>query len=96
VERLYQAFATGFHDMIMQETDPLVNELKVDQATGIHAEAMNILSEFLTDQRAILLNISEHADANPERLQDMLGQNGNQDRNKVVEDSLNTLNRYVA
>ncbi|MEE9428688.1 MAG: dynamin family protein [Paracoccaceae bacterium] len=94
--RGYQAFASSFFDMIMQETDPIVDELKITQAQTIQADATANLQEFLSDQREILMNIAEHADASPEQLKELLGQHGNADRNKVVEQTLSTLNRYVA
>ncbi|MGR3291698.1 MAG: dynamin family protein [Paracoccaceae bacterium] len=94
--RGYQAFASGFFKLIMEETDPLVNELKTTQATSIQAEALSILQQFLNEQREILMNVSEHADADAEDLKEMLGMHDNDNRRKIVEDTLSTLNRYVA
>ncbi len=94
--RGYQAFASGFYKMISEETEPIVNELKVAQADNLRSEAKSILEEFLTEQREILLGVIEQADASPEVLNEMLGVNDDEDRQKIVEISLNTLNQYVA
>jgi len=95
-KRGYQAFASGFFNLIKDETDPIVTELKVAQANSIRDDARAILQEFLNDQRDILENIAKHADANPEELVDLFGTQDREDRHRVVEDTLTTLNRYVA
>lgn len=82
--------------MIMEETDPIVSELKFAQAENIRDEAKSILLEFLADQRTIMMDVFLHADTDPDKLQDMLGISAQKDRNKVVETAMNTLNQYVA
>ncbi|MFV2033616.1 MAG: dynamin family protein [Halocynthiibacter sp.] len=94
--RGYQAFATNFYNMIMEETDPIVNELKISQANSIHSEADAILREFLAEQRAILMSVLEQADADHGDLNKVLGVQARQDRKRIVEAALTTLNRYVA
>ncbi len=94
--RGYQAFASNFYTMIEQETDPLVTELKQTQTEAIRDDAAHILNEFLKDQRDILMNVAQHADASPEMLEELLGDNSTGDRNRIVQNSLDTLNRYVA
>ncbi len=93
--RGYQAFASGFYKMISEETEPIVNELKVAQADSIRAEAKSILQEFLNEQREILLGVIEQADASPEVLHELLGVYEREDRQKIVELSLSTLNQLV-
>ncbi|MEE9387454.1 MAG: dynamin family protein [Paracoccaceae bacterium] len=94
--RGYKAFASGYFKMIMEETDPLVDELKITQANSIRADGLKILMGFLADQRDILVNVAKHADATPKMLKDMLGGHANDDRKKVVQETLTTFNRYVA
>jgi len=94
--RGYQAFAANFYNMIMEETDPIVNELKVTQAELIRDEAIATLTEFLRDQKAILMQAVEQVDASPDELNDMLGVHAHEDRKVVVETTLTTLNQYVA
>jgi len=94
--RGYQTYAADFFKMIMEETDSIVSELKIAQANAIHEDARAMLIEFLSEQRAIQLGVAKLADASPQDLQDMLGMHGQRDRNKVVQTTLDTLNRYVA
>jgi len=94
--RGYQAFASNFYSMIMDETDPIVNELKQVQAATIRDDAVAILREFLSDQRTILLDAVEKAESSPEDLQDMLGDQDYQDRQQLVKATLSSLNTHVA
>ena len=94
--RGYQAFASGFYKMIKEETDPIVSELKAAQVENIRDEAVSILGEFLADQRAILMSVVERTDASPDELKEMLGIHAREDRKKVIETAMDTLNRYVA
>ena len=59
--RGYRAFADSFRSMIMDETDPIVRELKEGQAALIRAEAVETLEEFLGEHRDILLGYVENA-----------------------------------
>lgn len=94
--RGYQALASGFHKMIMDETDPIVSELKDAQAKSIYDSAKSILTEFFEEQRTTLMGIIEQSDASPEELKNLLGVHASEDRKNVVDMTLNTLNRYVA
>ncbi len=94
--RGYQAFASNFYTMIMEETDPIVNDLKVTQADIIRTEAGTILKEFLADQRAILMRAVDQAEASPDELKKLFGVQDREDHGKVVETALKTLSQYVA
>lgn len=94
--RGYQAFASNFHKMIMEETDPIVNELKVKQAVAVGAEASSVLKEFLADQRAILMRAVDHAGAEPDELKRMFGVQTRSDRQSVIDSALKTLNLHLA
>ncbi len=93
--RGYKAFAAGFHDMIRQETDPIVNELKTAQADDIRDSARSILDEFLSEQHAILMNVVTRSEAGPEELKQLLGIQSRAERDSAVETTLETLNRCV-
>ena len=82
--------------MIKEETDPIVSELKATQADNIRDEAVSILGEFLADQRAMLMSVVEQTDASPDELKEMLGIHAQEDRKKIIETAMDTLNRYVA
>lgn len=94
--RGYKAFASGFYKMIMQETDPIVKELRDNQADVISDDALALLSEFLADQRAILTSVAEQAENGPTELDGILGISEHANRKRVVETTLTTLNQYVA
>ncbi len=94
--RGYQAFASNFHKMIMEETDPIVNELKVKQAVAVGAEASSVLKEFLADQREILMRAVDHAGAEPDELKKMFGVQTRSDRQSVIDSALKTLNLHLA
>lgn len=94
--RGYQALTSAYFKMIMEETDPMVGELKNAQAMSIYDDAKAILAEFFEEQRAILMGIVEQADASPEEIKEMLGVHAIEDRKNVVDATLNTLNQYVA
>ena len=69
----------------MEETDPIVNELKVTQANSIRNDAKVVLQGFLNDQREILENIAKHADTSSEELAELFGADDREDRHRVVE-----------
>lgn len=94
--RGYQVFAANFYDMIMEETDPIVNELKITQTEMIRNDAEAALGEFLTDQRTILMQAVEQADIGPDELKNLLQSHTHEDRKEVVQTTLTTLNQYVA
>ena len=94
--RGYQAFASNFYKMIMEETDPIVNELKLKQAASIGTEAQRHLEEFLADQRSILMQAVDHAGAEPDELKDIFGVQQHRDHQKVIKAALRTLNRHLA
>lgn len=94
--RGYQAFASNFYQMIMEETDPIVNELKVKQAGAIGIEADSVLKEFLADQRAILMRAVDHAGAGPEKLKEMFGVQARNDHQKIIDSALKTLTLHLA
>lgn len=55
--RGYQVLAGNFHDMIRAETDPIVAELRDEQAECLCRSAVGALDEFLDEQRVILAGI---------------------------------------
>lgn len=94
--RGYKAFASSFYNMIMDETDPIVTELKTNQADNIRDDATDLLKEFLADQRVILTSIADQAAGDQDRLPELLGGRTCEDRRQVIETTLTELNQYVA
>ncbi len=96
--RGYQAFAANFHEMIMKETDPIVEELKHKQIDGLQRSARDTLDEFLAEQRTLLMGVVDGITSGAYSAQDIknkLGLQARENRENAVEDTLNTLNRYV-
>ncbi len=81
----YRAFASGFYDLIEAETSPIVDELKVRQATDIHARAEQELRDFLSEQRALLLDISEKSTVGVDDLKDIFGITAQQERDEMFD-----------
>jgi len=94
--RGYQAFASNFYKMIMEETDPIVEELKVKQTGALVTEMTKVLAEFMTDQRDILMRAVRQADAGPDELKKMFGVQSRNDHQKIIDTALKTLNQRLA
>lgn len=94
--RGYQAFATKFHDLIKTETDPMLHDLKVDQANALRTAAECLVQDFLTEQRTILLNVARKADASPTDLKEMFGLQAQEDRRGALQSTIETFTRFAA
>jgi len=81
----YRAFASGFYDLIEAETVPIVDELKVRQASDIRARAEAELREFHTEQRAILEDISSKSEIAIDDLEDIFGITAQQERDELFD-----------
>ncbi len=81
----YRAFASGFYDLIEAETTPIVSELKERQAAEIRQTAENELREFLEEQRAILMDISNKSELDFADLEDIFGIKAQQEREELFE-----------
>jgi len=94
--RGFEAYATNFYEMIMAETDPIVDELKNGDANTLHADAELLLTQFLTQQREIITGIVEQMGKGQEDLKSLLAVHSHDDRKSVIEKSLKTFQKYVA
>ncbi|MDP5085961.1 MAG: dynamin family protein [Yoonia sp.] len=81
----YRAFASGFYDLIEAETAPIVDELKVRQAEDIRMTAEKELREFLSEQRAILTDISNKSEIAFDDLEDIFGITAQQERDELFD-----------
>jgi hypothetical protein len=81
----YRAFASGFYDLIEAETAPIVDELKVRQSDDIRAMAVHELREFLTEQRGLLLDISNKSELGVEDLKEIFGITAQQEREELFD-----------
>ncbi|MFT7145327.1 MAG: hypothetical protein ACJASZ_000193 [Yoonia sp.] len=81
----YRAFASGFYDLIEAETNPIVEDLKLRQANEIRENAQRELQGFLTEQRALLTDISNKSELEIEDLEDVFGIKAQQEREELFE-----------
>ncbi|WP_322894544.1 MULTISPECIES: dynamin family protein [unclassified Yoonia] len=95
----YRAFASAFYDLIAAETAPIVAELKVRQAGDIRALAERELRDFLEEQRALLIDISEKSTVDVNDLKDIFGITAQQERAELFDyiiDELTAQTRFSA
>jgi hypothetical protein len=81
----YRSFASGFYDLIEAETAPIVDELKIRQAEDIRARAVHELQEFITDQRALLGDISTKTEIDMDDLESIFGIKAQQERDELFD-----------
>lgn len=94
--RGYQAFASKFHDLIKAETEPMLQDLKLVQAEELCVAAKRLVQDFLSEQRAILLNVARMADASPSDLKDLFGLQDQNDRRAALQSTLDIFTRFAA
>lgn len=81
----YRAFAKDFHGLIEAETAPIVNELKDRQAAEIRQAARDILSAFVAEQRAILMDVAEKAQVSVAELDELFGIRSQNERAEMLD-----------
>jgi len=95
-KRGYQAFARDFREAIHAETSHLLSELKYEPADAIRAAALQGLTEFLDEQRAILAGLAEQGQVGANDARQIFARSGDTDRKKAFESAMQTLNQYAA
>ena len=93
--RGYQAFAGKFHELIRAETEPMLLDLKQVQAEELCAAATRLVQDFLSEQRAIMLNVARKVDASPADLREMFGLQAQDDRRAALQSTLDTFTRFA-
>lgn len=83
-KRGYRAFTAGFHDLIKAEIDPIIQEMKGEQLDLVRQAARVSLQDFVTQQRAILLDVTDKADVNQGDLDDLFGIKVQKQRKKSI------------
>ena len=94
--RGYRSFATDFAEIIKAETDPIVDALRGPHAQSIRDAAMQALSEFLAEQRAILSRIAEQAAREPEGVGTMLDENSAALKRQQLKQAIDSLTGFAA
>ena len=94
--RGYRSFATEFADIIKAETDPIVDALRGAHAESIRDASMDVLQEFLAEQRAIMSRIAEQAQGTSGDLSIMLDENGAASKRAELKQAIDSLTGFAA
>jgi len=95
-KRGYQAFAQDFRAAIQAETSLLLSELKNDQSEAIRAASLQRLTEFLDEQRMILSGLAEQGSVDRADAKRLFANGASEDRQKALEQAMDTLTRCAA
>jgi GTP-binding protein EngB required for normal cell division len=94
--RGFRNFATEFADMIKAETDPMVDALRTSHADSIRDAAMQVLRDFMEEQRSILARIAEEAEARPDGISTLLDNSSAATRRAQLKKTMATLTEFAA
>jgi hypothetical protein len=94
--RGYEAYASGFFDMIKAETDPILQDLKITQADAVRRNAEALLKEFLEEQRRILLGLAENPASHLAERETRPERAATEERLKSIRNSMAKLTRNAA
>ncbi|NNE81075.1 MAG: hypothetical protein HKN18_12475 [Silicimonas sp.] len=94
--RGYRSFATEFADIIKAETDPIVEALRGAHAESIRDAAMEVLQEFLAEQRAILARIAEQAGGQSSDVGTMLDESTSASKRAELKQAIDSLTGFAA
>lgn len=95
--RGYRTYTAEFSDMIRQETDPIVQDLKATLSDTVRNEAASMLREFVAEQRAALLSFDKEVEqASPNSRNWLSRSRSAQVRLQAIEGAMATLARDAA
>ncbi|MCB1395651.1 MAG: dynamin family protein [Rhodobacteraceae bacterium] len=93
--RGYKVFASKFQALIAAETEDFMHQLKVVQTAEVKEAALKTLSDFMEEQKDILLELSSRAGGVAD-VQDLFIDRSEVERQGMLQDALDTLTRYAA
>ena len=94
--RGYKAFAESFRAMIKGETDTILAELKYDHADAIQTASLAALTQFIDEQRSLLLELAEKAQDGTDAFDAALSADDLAHRRAALEDTMRTLSTCAA
>ncbi len=94
--RGYRNFATEFADMIQAETDPIVEALRGAHADAVRDAALDVLEDFMGEQRAILMRIADEARQKPDRVGSLLDASSAATKRAELQQTMQTLTGFAA
>lgn len=96
-QRGYSAYTAEFSEMIRQETDPIIQDLKATLVCRVRDEAVATLREFIAEQRAALLSLGREDMTTSPASDDWLARRRSaQDRLQAIEGAMASLTRDAA
>ncbi len=95
--RGYHTYTAEFSEMIRQETDPIIQDLKATLSSSVRLEAAATLREFIAEQRAVLLSVtSAGATATPGSEDWLARRRSTQVRLQAIEGAMASMTRDAA
>ncbi|MEM7469960.1 MAG: dynamin family protein [Pseudomonadota bacterium] len=94
--RGYRAFAEGFNEMIRTETSDLIAKLKEEQADTLRNATRLLFKEFVDEQCDALENITRSVEPGGQKIDEILGLETLQQRDKDLTNALSSLEVYGA
>jgi hypothetical protein len=95
--RGYRTYTAEFSEMIRQETDPIIQDLKATLSSSVRNEAASTLREFIAEQRAALLSFGKESATACANSDDWLARGRSaQDRLLAIEGAMANLTRDAA
>ena len=94
--RGYKAFAESFRAMIKGETDTILAELKYDQADAFQQATLATLTQFIDEQRALLLELADKARDGTDAFDAALSADDLANRRAALENTMRTLSTCAA
>jgi hypothetical protein len=95
--RGFRTYTAEFSEMIRQETDPIIRDLKATLSSSVRLDAAATLREFIAEQRAALLSFgAEGASASPRSDDWLARRRSTQVRLQAIEGAMASLTRDAA
>ena len=93
--RGYQAFAEDFYKLIRAETDPIITDLKTIQIGLFRERTQRTLSDFLQEQRELLMSALASSDVSMDEMKELFGVNAWEDRQECLATIMDELSEYA-
>jgi hypothetical protein len=94
--RGYRSFAKEFYKMIMEETSPMIDELRQDHAETIRANLLTTLDGFLDEQREVLVALAGKGCITSAEVNAALGLEDRSERLRQIESTVATMRQQAA
>ena len=93
--RGYQSFAEDFYALIRAETDPIIIDLKTIQIGLFRERTQATLSDFLKDQRDLLMSALASSEMSMDEMKELFGVNAWENRQEGLATIMDELSEYA-